>query len=78
MCLSPSVFQSERYSRRERSHQCLFAEVKVIETVHPIHKAQMLSYRKWLDIPLGLVINFHSLKLTDGVSPLMLPGAKDQ
>jgi GxxExxY protein len=54
---------------------CLFAEAKAVETVHPIHKAQLLSYMKLLDIPLGLVINFHSPKLTEGVSRQILPGA---
>ncbi|TWU30353.1 GxxExxY protein [Bythopirellula polymerisocia] len=33
--------------------KCLFVEVKAVETVHPIHKAQLLSYMKLLDIPLG-------------------------
>lgn len=54
---------------------CLFVEVKAVETVHPIHKAQLLSYMKLLDIPLGLVVNFHALKLTEGISRLILPGA---
>jgi len=54
---------------------CLFVEVKAVETVLPIHKAQLLSYMKLFDIPLGLVINFHVLKLTEGVSRLILPGA---
>ena len=47
--------------------KCLLVEVKAVEVVHPIHKAQLLSYMKLLDIPLGLVINFKVLKLTDGV-----------
>jgi len=55
--------------------RCLFVEVKAIETVHPIHKAQLLSYMKLLDIPLGLIINFNVLRLTDGISRLILPGA---
>jgi GxxExxY protein len=55
--------------------QCLFVEVKAVDKVHPIHKAQLLSYMKLLDIPLGLIINFHESKLTDGVSRLILPGA---
>ena len=55
--------------------KCLFVEVKAIETVHPIHKAQLLSYMKLLDIPLGLIINFNVLRLTDGISRLILPGA---
>ena len=55
--------------------KCLFVEVKAVETVHPIHKAQLLSYMKLLDIPLGLIINFNVLRLTDGVSSLILPRA---
>jgi GxxExxY protein len=53
----------------------LFVEVKAVEIVHPIHKAQLLSYMKLLDIPLGLIINFNVLRLTDGISRLILPGA---
>ena len=58
--------------------KCLFVEVKAIETVHPIHKAQLLSYMKLLDIPLGLIINFNVLRLTDGISWLILPGANQE
>lgn len=54
---------------------CLLVEAKAVEKVLPIHKAQLLSYMKLLDVPLGLIINFHSLKLTEGVSRLILPGA---
>ena len=50
-------------------------ETETTENVHPINKAQLLSYMKLLDIPLGLIINFNELKLTDGVSRLILPGA---
>ena len=54
---------------------CLFVEVKAVEKVLPIHQAQLMSYMKLLDIPLGLVINFHEMKLADGLSRLILPGA---
>jgi GxxExxY protein len=54
---------------------CLLVEVKAVETVLPVHKAVLMSYMKLLDIPLGLLINFHEAKLTDGVSRLILPGA---
>ena len=54
---------------------CLLVEAKAVEKVLPIHKAQLLSYMKLLDVPRGLIINFHSLKLTEGVSRLILPGA---
>jgi GxxExxY protein len=54
---------------------CLLVEVKACESVTPIHKATALSYMKLLDVPLGLIINFHELKLVQGVSRLILPRA---
>jgi GxxExxY protein len=54
---------------------CVFIEVKSVIHVMPIHKAQLLSYMKLLDVPLGLLINFNELKLKDGVSRMILPGA---
>ena len=50
-------------------------EIKAVSQVLPIHKAQLLSYMKLLSIPVGLLINFHELRLTDGVHRLILPGA---
>ncbi len=54
---------------------CLLVELKAVQDVVPIHKAQLLSYMKLLDVPLGLLFNFHEIKLSDGVSRLILPGA---
>ncbi len=56
--------------------ECLLVEVKAVEKVHPIHKAQLLSYMRLLDLPLGLLINFNNERLVDGVSRLVLPGAE--
>lgn len=54
---------------------CLLVEVKAVENVLPVHKAVLMSYMKLLAVPIGLVVNFHETKLTDGVSRLILPGA---
>jgi GxxExxY protein len=54
---------------------CLLLELKCVQEVMPVHKAQLLSYMKLLNIPLGLIMNFHELKLTDGIVRLLLPGA---
>lgn len=54
---------------------CVLVEAKAVEAILPIHKAQLLSYMKLLDVPLGLLINFHEMKVTDGISRLILPGA---
>jgi GxxExxY protein len=49
--------------------------LKAVQEVLPIHKAQLMSYMKLLNVPVGLLINFHSARLTDGVSRMILPGA---
>lgn len=54
---------------------CLLLELKAVQGVLPIHKAQLLTYMRLLDVPLGLLLNFHEIKLTDGVSRLILRGA---
>lgn len=54
---------------------CVLVEAKAVEKVLPIHKAQLLSYMKLLNVPLGLLINFHEMKVTEGISRLILPGA---
>jgi GxxExxY protein len=54
---------------------CLLLELKSVQEVLPIHKAQLLSYMKLLDVPVGLLINFHEMKLTDGLTRMLLPGA---
>ena len=59
-------------------NDCLLVELKAVEAVKPIHKAQLLSYMKLVDIPLGLIINFNEQKLVDGVSRLILPGANTE
>ena len=54
---------------------CLLVEGKCVEKILPIHKAQLLSYMKLLNVPVGLVINYHAMVLKDGIHRLILPGA---
>ena|SRR6266567_534490 len=54
---------------------CLLLELKSAQEVLPVHKAQLLSYMKLMDIPIGLLINFHETKLIDGLARMILPGA---
>lgn len=56
----------------------LLLEIKAVEKVLPIHKAQLLSYMKLLNIPLGLVLNFHEIKLVDGISRMVLQDPKPE
>ena len=54
---------------------CLILELKAVQQVLPIHKAQLLSYMKLLDAPLGLLMNFHELVLKDGINRMILDGS---
>jgi len=82
-CLSQKivVITYKIFSRKEPLRfdmlveDCVLVEAKAVEKILPIHKAQLLSYMKLLDIPIGLLINFHEMKLADGVHRLILPGA---
>ena len=56
---------------------CLLVELKVVEILHPSSKAQLFSYMKLLDIPLGLLVNFHEPVLKRGISRMILPGANE-
>jgi GxxExxY protein len=55
--------------------RCLIVELKAVEEILPIHKAQLLSYMRLLNTPIGLIINFHEMMLANGIARLMLPGA---
>jgi GxxExxY protein len=56
---------------------CLLVELKAVEVLHPFSKAQLFSYMKLLNIPIGLLINFHEPVLKNGICRMILPGAKD-
>ena len=46
----------------------IIVEIKSVETVAPVHHAQLLSYLKLADKRLGLLINFNVASLRDGIS----------
>lgn len=50
-------------------HQ-LVIEVKSVEALHPLHSAQLLSYLKLSEKRLGLLINFNSVHLREGIKRL--------
>ena len=50
----------------------IVVELKAVDAVLPIHKAQLYSYMRLMDIPVGLLINFHEPVLKDGIHRLFL------
>ena len=53
----------------------MLPELKAVEALHPSSKEQLFSYMKLLDVPVGLLINFHEPVLKNGISRMILPGA---
>ncbi len=45
----------------------LLIELKAVEQIIPVHKAQVITYLKILNLPLGLLINFNEVLIRDGI-----------
>ena len=50
----------------------LVVEIKCVETLLPIHQAQILTYLRLSKIPVGLIINFNVTKLQNGIKRFVL------
>ena len=50
----------------------LIIELKSVETILPIHEAQLLTYMKLAKIRIGLLINFNARKLKEGLKRYVL------
>jgi len=50
----------------------LVVELKAVETIAPIHMAQLLSYLKATKHPAGLLINFNVVVLREGIKRVVL------
>lgn len=42
-------------------------ELKSVEVLQPIHQAQLITYLKILNLPVGLLINFNTTHLRQGI-----------
>jgi GxxExxY protein len=51
--------------------QSVILEIKAVDRLTDVHKAQLLSYLKLADKRVGLLINFHEALLKRGVRRLV-------
>ena len=49
----------------------LLIELKAVEQIIPVHKAQVITYLKRLKLPLGLLINFNEVLIKDGIQRVL-------
>jgi GxxExxY protein len=47
-------------------------EIKAVEAVTDLHKAQLLTYLKITHLKVGLILNFNSVVLKDGIVRMVL------
>jgi len=56
----------------------VIVEIKSVESVHPVHKKQLLTYLRLADKRLGLLINFNVELIRDGISRVVNGLAEDK
>jgi iron complex transport system substrate-binding protein len=49
----------------------LLIELKAVEALLPIHRAQVITYLKLLKLPLGLLINFNEVLIKNGIRRIL-------
>jgi len=49
----------------------VIVELKCVETLLPIHKAQLLTYLRLANKPLGLLLNFNVVHLREGIKRVL-------
>jgi len=52
-------------------NDCLVVEIKAIESILPVHKAQVLTYLRFSGHRLGLLINFNAALIKDGIKRII-------
>ncbi len=50
----------------------LIVELKTVEKILPIHEAQLLTYLKLSEIRTGLLLNFNTAVLKNGIKRMVL------
>ncbi len=51
--------------------QQVVVELKAKSAIHPVDKAQTLSHLRLMNLQVGLLINFHEVRLVDGVNRIV-------
>ena len=51
---------------------CLIFELKAVETVLPIHEAQVFTYLRLTDSRVGLLLNFNVVSMKNGIKRIIL------
>jgi GxxExxY protein len=71
----PVIYEGERIDLGYRIdlivESLVIVEIKCVEAINPVHKAQLLSYMRLSGRQVGLLINFHVEHLKDGIKRMV-------
>jgi GxxExxY protein len=71
----PVVYEDVRLDAGYRMdlvvEDAVLVELKSVDEIAPIHKAQLLSYLKLSGLKIGLLLNFNVLHMRDGITRMM-------
>lgn len=45
----------------------VIVDCKAVKQIHPIDESQLLNYLRISNLQVGLILNFHSMKMKDGI-----------
>ena len=65
-----NAFRVDLHVRSSEGH-ALIAELKATDHLPPVARAQTISYLRLLNLPIGLLINFNTPLLKDGVQRIL-------
>lgn len=73
----PVIYKGERLGEMFKIdllvEKCVVVEVKAVEKLAPVHEAQVITYLKLSGCPAGLLMNFNSVLLRNGLRRLDHP-----
>ncbi len=71
----PVIYEGKQFSSSFRIdiliEKKLVIELKSVETVLPVHKKQLLTYLRLSNLKLGLLINFGTAYIKDGIERII-------
>jgi GxxExxY protein len=71
----PIIYQGNKLSPAYRIdfivENCLVVEIKCVEKVLPVHRAQLLSYLRLTGLLLGLLLNFNVPHIRHGITRMI-------
>ncbi len=71
----PLIFEGKKFSSLYRIdvlvEKKVIIELKSVENLLPVHKKQLLTYLRLTDLRLGILINFGSVLIKDGIKRIV-------